>query len=63
MPTENGSVGKEDRCVSTLRDLMLDETGSNYVVVAILSYVSSNCEKNEAEPSNGDEYLNAAVTG
>jgi len=41
---------KEDRCASPVRDLVLDETGSSYVVPAVLSYVSSNGEKNEGEP-------------
>jgi len=50
MSTENGSVGKEDRYASPVRDLVLDGTGSNYVVPAIVSYVSSNGEKNEGEP-------------
>jgi len=61
MPTENSSVGKEDRCASPVRDLVLDGTGRNYVVPAILSYVSSNGEKNEGEPWDGDAYLYAAI--
>jgi len=44
MPTENSSVGKEDRCASPVRDLVLDGSGSSYVVLAVLSYVSSNGE-------------------
>jgi len=47
MPTENGSVGKEGRCDSPVRDLVFDGTGSNYVVPAVLSYVSSSGVKNE----------------
>jgi len=54
MPTENGSAGKEDRCALPVRSLVLDRTGSSYVVPAILSYVSSNGEKNEGEPWDGD---------
>ena len=50
MPTENGSVGKGDRCASPLRNLVSDGTGSNYVVPIVLSYVSSNSEKNDGEP-------------
>jgi len=50
MPTENGSVGKEDRCASPVRNLVLDGAGNNYVVPAVLSYVSSNGEKNDREP-------------
>jgi len=50
MPTENGSVGKEERCASPVGNLVWDGTGSNYVVPAVLSYVSSNGEKNEGEP-------------
>jgi len=50
MPTESGSVRKEDRCASPVRNLVLDGTGSSYVVPAVLSYVSSNGEKNEGEP-------------
>jgi len=49
MPTENGSVGKEDRCASPMRNLVLDGTGSSYVVPTVLSYVSSNGEKNEVD--------------
>ena len=50
MTTENGSVGKEGRCTSPVRDLVLDGAGRNFVVPAVLSYVSSNGEKNEGEP-------------
>jgi len=50
MPTENSSVGKEDRCASPVRDLLLDGTGRNYIVPAVLSYVSSSSEKNDGEP-------------
>ena len=28
MPTENGSAGKEDRCASPVRDLVLDGVGT-----------------------------------
>jgi len=45
MPTESGSVGKEDRCSWPVRDLVLDGAGSSYVVPAVLLYVSSNGEK------------------
>jgi len=61
MPTENGSVEKEDRCASPVRNLVLDGTGSSYVVPAVLSYVSFNGEKNEGEPWDGDAYLYAAI--
>jgi len=61
MPTENGSVGKEGRCASPVRDLVLDGTGISYVVPAVLSYVSSNGEKNEGEPWDGDAYLYAEI--
>jgi len=50
MPTESGSVGKEDRCASPARNLVWDRTGSSYVVPAVLSYVSSNGERNKVEP-------------
>jgi len=50
MPTESGAVGREDRCASPVRNLVLDGTGNSYVVPAVLSYVSSNGEKNEGEP-------------
>jgi len=64
MLTESGSVGKEDRCVSPVRNLVLDGTGSNYVVPAILLYVSSNGEENEGEPWDGNAYLyNAIIPG
>jgi len=46
MPTNSSSVGKEGRCASPMRDLVLNGTGSTYVVPAILSYVSSDGEKN-----------------
>jgi len=49
MPTESGAVGREDRCASPVRNLVLDGPGSSYVVPAVLSYVSSSCEKNEGE--------------
>jgi len=61
MPTETGSVGKEGRCASPMRDLVLDGAGSRYVVPAVLSYVSSNGEKNEGEPWDGDAYLYTAI--
>jgi len=50
IPIENGSVVKEDRCASPVRNLVLDGTGSSYIVPAVLSYVSSNGEKNKGEP-------------
>ena len=40
---------------------MLDGTGSSYVVPAVFSYVSSNGEKNEREPWDGDTYLYTAI--
>jgi len=61
MPTERGSVGKEGRYASHMRNLVLDRTGSSYVVPAVLSYISSNCEKNEGEPWDGDAYLYPAI--
>jgi len=61
MPTENSSVGKEDRCTSPVRDLVLDGAGSSYEVPAVLSCVSSNGDKNEGEPWYGDAYLYAAI--
>jgi len=61
MPTEISLVGKEDRCTSPVRDLVLDGAGSSYVVSAVLSYVSSNGERNEGEPWDGDAYLYAAI--
>jgi len=35
---------------------VLDGTGSNYLVPAVLSYVSSNGKKNEGEPWDGEAY-------
>jgi len=61
MPTESGSVGKEDRCASPVGDLVFDGARSSYVVPAVLSYVSSNGEKNEGEAWDGDAYLYAAI--
>jgi len=61
MPTENGAVGKQDRYASPVRNLVLYRTGSSYVVPAILSYVSSSCEKNEGEPWDSDAYLYPAI--
>jgi len=61
MPTEDGSLGKEDRCASSVRNLVLDATGSSYVVLAVLTYVSSNGEKKDAEPWDGDAYLYASI--
>jgi len=61
MPTEKGSVGKEERCASPVRNLVLDGTRSSYVVPAVLSYVSSNSERNEGETWDGDTYLYPAI--
>jgi len=61
MPTENSSVGKEDKCAWLVRNLVLDGTGSNYGVPAVLAYVSSNSQKNKGEPWDGDPYLYAAI--
>jgi len=61
MPTQSSAVGKEDRCALPVRDLVLDGAGSSYVVPAVLSYVSSNGEKYEGEPWDGDAYLYAAI--
>jgi len=49
MPTENGSVVKEDSCASPVRNLVLDGTGSSYVGPAVPLYVSSNGEENQGE--------------
>jgi len=57
MLTESSLVGKEDRYASPMRNLVLDRRGSNYVVPAVLSYISSNRKKNEGERWNGDPYL------
>jgi len=40
---------------------VLDGAGSSYVVPAVLSCGSSNGEKNEGEPWDGDAYLYAAI--
>ena len=40
---------------------MLDGTGSSYVAPAVLLYVSSNGEKHEGEPWDGDAYLYASI--
>jgi len=61
MSTENGTVVKEDRYASPVRNLVLDGAGSNYVVPPILSHVSSNGEKNQGEPWDGDAYLYTAI--
>ena len=61
MPTENDSEGTGARCVSPVRNLVLDGTGSNYVVPAVLSLVSSAGEKVESEPWDGDAYLYAGI--
>ena len=50
MPTESGAVGKKDRYASRVRDLVLDRTGSSYIVPAVLSYVSSDGEKYKVKP-------------
>jgi len=49
MPTESSAVGREDRCASPVSNLVLDGTGSSYVVPAVLSHISSSGEKNEGE--------------
>jgi len=61
MPTESGSDGKEGRCSLPMRDLVLDEIGSSYVVPAELSYVSSSTKKNKGEHCDGDMYLYAMI--
>jgi len=61
MPTESSSVGKEDRCASLVRNLVLDGIGSSYVVPAVLWYSSSNGEKNEGEPWYCDAYSYAPI--
>jgi len=40
---------------------VLDGRGSSYIVRAVLSYVSSNGEKNKSELWNSDGYLYAAI--
>jgi len=52
--TESGSVGKEGRFASPVRILVLDGTECNYIFPAVLSYISSNGEKNEGKPWNCD---------
>jgi len=59
--TESGSIRKEGRYASPVRNLVLDGTGSSYVVPVIRSYASSKGEKNKAEPLNADMYLYAAI--
>jgi len=61
MTTQNGSLGKQDACASTVRNMVLDGAGNSYVVPAILSYVTSNGEKNESEPWDSDMYLYATI--
>jgi len=61
MPIESSSVEKEGKCGSPVRTLVLNGTGSSYVVPTVLWYFSSNSEKNEGEPWNGDMYLYAAI--
>jgi len=61
MPTENGLVGKENTCASPVRNLVLDRTESNYVVPAVLSHFSSNGEKDDGEPWDGDAFLYAVI--
>ena len=61
MPTGNVSVVNEDRCASLVRNLVLDRTGRSYIVPAVLSYISSNGEKNEGEPWDGETYLYPAM--
>ena len=61
MPTESSSVEKESRCASPVGNLVLGGTGSSYIVPAVLSYVSSNSEKNESEPWDSDGYLYTAI--
>jgi len=61
MPTESGSVGMENRCTSPVRDLVLDGTGSSYVVPTVFSCVSAGGEKNVVEPWDGDAYLYTAI--
>ena len=60
MPSENGSVVKKDKCASPVRNLVLREAGSSYVVPAVPSNVSSNGEKIEGEPWDCDSYLYTA---
>jgi len=48
--TKNGSVGKQARCASPMRYLVLDRIGSSYVVPTVLSYVSSDGEKYKVKP-------------
>jgi len=57
MPTESGSVGKDGRCTSPVRNLVLDRIGSSYIVPGKLLYRSSNSEKDKRKPRNSDMYL------
>ena len=59
--TESGPVGKEGRCALSVRNLVLDGTGTRYVVPAVLSYFSSNSEKKEGELWDGDVYFHVAI--
>jgi len=61
LPTENGLVGKENRRASPVMNLVLDGKGIKYVVPAVLSYVSSNSEKNDGELWISNAYLYATI--
>ena len=49
------------QCASPVRNLVLDGTGSNYVVASILSTISSNGANNLGEPWDGEAYLYASI--
>jgi len=61
MPTESGLAGKKGRCASPIRNLMLDKTGSNYIVPAVLLYIISIDEKNKGKLYDSDVYLHPII--
>jgi len=61
MPTNSSSVGKEGRCASPVRNLVLDRIGSSSAVPAILLYISSDSEKKEGELWDVDAYLYVVI--
>lgn len=62
MLIEGSLVGKESRCNSLVRYLVLDRTSSGYVVPTVSSYVSCNGKKNEGELWDDDAYLYPVMT-
>jgi len=61
MPTKSGSVKEEGRCTLPVSYLVLDATGSSYLLPAVLSYMSSDVEKNDGKACDGDMYLYIAI--